>query len=509
MRKLLVILALCALASSAFAGGHITRRMSDGSVLTFKRHLEKMPLGSVPDQSWDANKTYRVPVVLFSFSDCDFSGVDPKQFYDRMFNEQGYNLGKGPGCIADYFRDQSNGLFNVHFDILGPVKLSSKQKADSDDNHGRVQFREAMQALDSQVNFADYDWYGDGNVPTVIFIYAGYGGNETAKVAKGCIWPNTGYYGYRLDNVRITYFSASAELWSNNVSCGIGTICHEYCHTFALPDLYPTDGESGYSVLDEWDLMDGGCFAGDGWCPPNLSIHERELLNWQTPVDLTTSADVAAMPPFNEGGFAYRILNDAYPSEYYLLENRQQTGWDLMLPGHGLLISHVDYYESAWSYSTINNDPNHHRFDYFHADNHDYDYYEDIYGRKYIYDEDGRNYRLRYTAYPYTDSLGVVHDALTDTTTPAASLFHARKDGNKYMGKPITQIRENNGLISFHFSDTPDAITPVHSDAIPVAIYDLQGNVLSPCLPVSLSPSSSPRIYIVRYSDGSTKKITQ
>jgi len=114
MRKLLVILALCALASSAFAGGHITRRMSDGSVLTFKRHLEKMPLGSVPDQFWDANKTYRVPVVLFSFSDCDFSGVDPKQFYDRMFNEQGYNLGKGPGCIADYFRDQSNGLFNVH-----------------------------------------------------------------------------------------------------------------------------------------------------------------------------------------------------------------------------------------------------------------------------------------------------------------------------------------------------------------------------------------------------------
>ena len=72
MRKLLVILALCAFVSSAFAGGHITRRMSDGSVLTFKRHLEKTPLGSVSDKLWDANKTYRVPVVLFSFADCDF-----------------------------------------------------------------------------------------------------------------------------------------------------------------------------------------------------------------------------------------------------------------------------------------------------------------------------------------------------------------------------------------------------------------------------------------------------
>ena len=418
-----------------------------------------------------------------------------------MFNEQGYNLGKGPGCIADYFRDQSNGLYNVQFDILGPVKLASNQKLASGSNFGTTQFSEAIKAIDPEVSFKDYDWYGEGSVPTVIFIYAGYGGNETAEAAKGCIWPNTSYFGFRFDGVRISYYSASAELWSNNVSCGIGTVCHEYCHTFALPDLYPTDGESEYSVLDEWDLMDGGCFAGDGWCPPNLSIHERELMNWQTPVDLTTSTDVIAMLPFNEGGIAYRILNDTYPSEYYLLENRQQIGWDLMLPGHGLLISHVDYSKSAWSNDRVNIDPNHHRFEYFHADNHDYVYYENIYGRKYVYDDDGRNYRLRYTAYPYTDDEGVVHDALTDTTTPAASLFHARSDGSLFMGKSITQIQETDGLISFHFSDTPDAIVQVSSDVTPVAIYDLQGNLLP------LTSHLLPRIYIVRFSDGSTKKV--
>ena len=507
MRTWILILTIIGFGSSVFAGGYKTHRMRDGVVLTFERHQAMRRVGTEPNKSWDADRVYRVPVVLFFFADCDFTCEDPKQFYDQMFNEPGYNLGKGPGCIADYFRDQSNGLFNVHFDILGPVKLSSKQKidnADDDYNHGGTQFREALQALDSQVNFAGYDWYGDGTVPTVIFIYAGYGGNETAKVAAGCIWPNTGSFGYRLDGVKIMYSSASAELWSNNVSCGIGTVCHEYCHTFALPDLYPTDGESEYSVLDEWDLMDGGCFAGDGWCPPNLSIHERELMNWQTPVDLTTSTDVTAMLPFNEGGIAYRILNDTYPSEYYLLENRQQIGWDLMLPGHGLLISHVDYSKSAWSNDRVNIDPNHHRFEYFHADNHDYVYYENIYGRKYVYDDDGRNYRLRYTAYPYTDDEGVVHDALTDTTTPAASLFHARSDGSYFMGKSITQIQETDGLISFHFSDKPDAIVPVSSDATPVAIYDLQGNVLSSLNSLN---SQSPRIYIVRYADGTIKKV--
>ena len=500
MRTWILLLAIIGIGPSVFAGGYKTHRMCDGTVLTFERNQAMRRVGTVPTKSWDADKVYRVPVVLLSFADCDFSWEDPWQFYDRLFNEPGYNLGKGPGCIADYFRDQSNALFNVKFDIFGPVKLSSKQKADSDYNHGESQFREAMQAVDSQVNFADYDWYGEGYVPTVIFIYAGYGGNETANVAKGCIWPSTGYFGYRFDGVRITYYSASAELWSNNVSCGMGTICHEYCHTFALPDFYPTDVNSGYSILDEWDLMDGGCFAGDGWCPPNLSIHERELMNWQTPVDLTTTCDVTAMPPFNEGGSAYRILNDAYPSEYYLLENRQQVGWDLMLPGHGLLVSHVDYDKSTWSYGDINNNPNHLCFDYFHADNHDYAYDEGVYGRKNPYDDDGRNYRLRHTAYPYKDAEGVVHDALTDTTTPAATLFHPRRDGSLFMGKPITQIQETDGLISFHFSDTPDAITSLPADNVPVAIYDLQGNVLN-----SLN-SLSPRLYIVRFSDGTTKK---
>ena len=505
MRTWILLLALIGFGPSVFADGYKTHRMCDGTVLTFKRHQAMRRVGTVPTKSWDAGRVYRVPVILFSFADCDFSWEDPWQFYDRLFNEPGYNLGKGPGCIADYFRDQSNGLFNVHFDILGPVKLSSKQKQTSaDSNHGETQFREAMKAVDSQVNFADYDWYGEGYVPTAIFIYAGYGGNETADVASGCIWPSTGSFGYRFDGVRISNYSASAELWSNNVSCGMGTICHEYCHTFALPDLYPVGVESMYSVLDEWDLMDGGCFAGDGWCPPNLSIHERELLEWQTPVDLTTSTDVTAMPPFNEGGVAYRILNDAYPSEYYLLENRQQIGWDLMLPGHGLLVSHVDYYESMWSYGIVNN-ADHFHYDYFHADNHDYVYDENVYGRKNPYDGDGRNYRLRHTAYPYTDTEGVVHDALTDTTTPAATLFHPRRDGSYFMGKPITQIQETDGLISFHFSDTPDAITPVSSDATPVTIYDLQGNILTSF--TSLNSPNSPRIYIVRYADGTTKKV--
>ena len=500
MRKSLFILILGLFVASAYAGGYKTHRMSDGTILSFKRHKVERRVGSLPTKPWDANKVYRVPVILFSFVDCDFSCEDPNAFYDRLFNESGYNLGAGPGCVADYFRDQSRGLFNVQFDIIGPVKLSSSQKTSSDYNRGSSQFYEAGLAADPLVNFADYVWPGQSGVPTIIFIYAGYGGNESASVATGCIHPNTGYYGRRYDGVSISYYSASAELWSNDVSCGIGTICHEYCHTFGMLDFYPTMGDE-YSVLDEWDLMDGGCFSGDGWCPPNLSIYQRGLMQWQSPVDLTTSTEITDMPPFNQDGLAYRIVNDAYPSEYYLLENRQQTGWDYMLPGHGLLIAHVDDNISFSGY--INNSPSHHCYDYFHADGHDFNYYESLYGRKNVYTADGRSIRLQHSAFPYTDSEGVIHDALTDTTSPAATLFHTNADGRLFMGKPITQIQESDSLISFRFSDTPDAIVPIHSDATPVAIYDLQGNVLNSLNSLN---SLSPRLYIVRFSDGTTKK---
>ena len=58
---------------------------------------------------FDPQKTYRLPVVLIAFSDADFTMPDPQSYYHRMLNEKGYNEGVGAGCLADYFRDQSNG----------------------------------------------------------------------------------------------------------------------------------------------------------------------------------------------------------------------------------------------------------------------------------------------------------------------------------------------------------------------------------------------------------------
>ena len=510
MRRLLATILILTLSLTTSAvrdkTGLRTIRMSDGTLLQFKRHDEMRRALSQPTTVWNANKTYRLPVILISFSDCDFSQDDARTFYDRMFNEPGFNLRQGPGCVADYFRDQSNGLFNLAFDVVGPVKVDYKSQAASDAyRNGRTEIDSAVKTADEQINFANYDWEGNGRVPAVIIIYAGFGGNETAEVCKGRIWPNMESLNYRShDGPAIAYYACSQELWSNSAPCGIGSICHEFSHVLGLPDFYPTAGDE-YSVLDEWDLMDGGNYSDDGWCPPNYSIHEREYLGWQQSETLTSPQTVTQMSPLGNGGTAYRIVNDACPSEYYLLENRQREGWDRFLPGHGLLVSHVDFRQSSWTGNTVNVSPSHHRMDYFHADGHDVEYFIRLFGDKRArYDEDGYNLRLRNTAYPYAGDDGILHDALTDATTPAATIYNARRDGSLLMGKPVTDIQEDGELISFNFCQPASGIASPASDVYPVAIYDLLGR-RCPRAPAPSHPRTS-SIYIIKYSDGTTIK---
>ncbi|MBR2291450.1 MAG: M6 family metalloprotease domain-containing protein [Prevotella sp.] len=507
MRRTLVIITILCLSLAAVAAGDKTGvraiRMSDGSTLHVKRHKALQRSLKQPNRQWDASKTYRLPVILMSFLDCDFSQDDANAYYDRLFNESGFNLRSGPGSVADYFRDQSNGLFNLVFDVVGPIQVDYNHQTSSKTRYGSSEIASAVKKADELLNFADYDWYGNGQVETVIVVFAGYGGNESAKTAEGCVWPNTMPQRMQTaDGVTVSGYSASAELWSNDAPCGIGTICHEFSHVLGLPDFYPT-ASNEFSVLDEWDLMDGGNYTDDGWCPPNYSIHEREYMGWQSPEELTTAQTITDMQTLGKGGKTYKIVNDANSSEYYLLENRQWEGWDLMLPGHGLLITHVDFRANSWTGNSVNGTASHHRLEYFHADGLDFNYFESNWGRVAKFSKEGRNLRLEHTAYPFIGEDGVSNDALTDTSTPAAMIFNARKDGSLLMGKSVMDIRESDGLISFNFSDISSGIVDVSTERRPVAIYDLQGRQY----PASLSELPSSAIYIIRYSDGTIKKL--
>ena len=137
------------------------------------------------------------------------------------------------------------------------------------------------------------------------------------------------------------------------------------------------------------------------------------ILGWLDIKELTEPASITNMPALGDEPVAYMIRNDAYPNEYYILENRQQQGWDRYLPGSGLVIFHIDYDEHVWKYEYPNT----------YTDN-----------RYSIFPANGMNYTAMGSgwAYPYGEK-----DSLTNKSNPAATLRHAAQDGTKLMSKPL------------------------------------------------------------------------
>lgn len=474
--------------------------------------------------NWDSTRIYRQLVILVSFKGDStyFKTENPREFYHRMLNESGFNQRNGKGCLAEYFHDQSRGMLHLQFDVYGPYAVDQKAQPYSSPtsetkNYGRDAMTAATKmflAENPEIDFSQYDWNGNGKVNQVIYVFAGYAGNISDDRVYGYLWPNTSTFSAITtpDGKKISAYSSSAELWPNKALCGIGTICHEYSHCFGLPDIYPTSNKDEYSVLDEWDLMDGGNFTNYGWCPPNYTALERHVLGWLDFVDLTEPTTITGMKPVEEGGVVYRIKHS--DSEWLLLENRQQRGWDFAAPGKGLVVYHVNYDKAVWAGNTVNNDPSKHRFDLIHADNQDYDDWYDYLiasGASSTYQHATKinSWILSTSPYPWaTDSSAFVNDELTDVSTPAAQMFYPNLEGEVAFGKPITGITmSEDGLISFDFmgGDEPTGLQLTeHGQKFGMQqAYDLTGRR------VEMTRSTSRQLYLLKEADGQIRKVVR
>ncbi len=469
---------------------------------------------------WDPSKTYHQLVILFSFADADFTRDDPKEYYERLFNEPGYNEGHGPGCMSDYFRTQSNGFLNLQCDVYGPYKVPIKacpieNPDEKTRNYGSQAMMEATNRFledHPEIDFSPYDWNGDGKIEQVVFVYAGTPGNVRSSL--GHIWPNTSSFSAIMtpDGKKISQYSASAECWGIRedltiVYCGIGTICHEYSHCLGLPDIYPVGSPSlnfPYASVDEWDLMDGGNFVEWGWCPPSYSPLEKMLLGWQTPIELTEATTIIDLKPVSEGGAAYQIKHT--DNEYLLLENRQWTGWDTGIPGKGLVIYHVNYNESAWRNNTVNsfNSEDDFRYKLFHADNKSFATWEAELGTKseYVNLDRMNKVHLSTSSYPYGDN-----KELTNTSTPAALMKTKNPAGENLLSKPITNIQmTNGGLVSFDFMGGTTGIEELKKGRMEERKMEGAWYGLSGQRSVFNSPQKK-GVYIFREKDGTTYKV--
>ena len=411
-------------------------------------------------------------VILAQFPDCKFTMPDAKDYYQAVLNGNGAPQYGIPSSVSNYFKDQSNGLFDLQFDVVGPVTVSNKvsyygsNNSWGDDLRPEKMVEEAVRLSSSQVDFSDYDWDNDGYVDQIFVLYAGY--SEAQGAAAYTIWPhayNLSYAGITppmFNGVKIDAYACSSELSGKSGSTpdGIGTFCHEFSHNLGLPDLYDIDYSGGYGMYI-WSLMDAGCYCGPNLCgevPCNFTGYERWLCGWSDLTELKEGCVIDDMPSVSAYGPTYLVRNRSYADEYYLLENRQQTGWDAYLPAHGLLVMHVDYDRNAWLDNTVNDVRGHQRFVTIPADNTTVQSFNGCMGDL------------------YPGSSG--NTSLTDSSIPAATLYHANTDGRKFLGRPVEQITEDaEGRISFVFDGGKgNGINEITTDkASSFAIYNLQG----------------------------------
>ncbi|MDY6092545.1 MAG: M6 family metalloprotease domain-containing protein [Prevotella sp.] len=424
-----------------------------------------LPLISQPNrQLLSGGGAKRGLVIMVNFSDVKFVTDDPHQTWDDILNKEGYEGFESipaKGSVHDYFYAQSNGQFDLSFDVIGPIDMPKastyygKNGSDLDVNAGEL-VAEACKAAVDQVNFKDYDWDGDGWVDQVFVLYAGYG--EAVEGADAnLLWPHKyqlrGYAAYRsglqLDGVKVDAYAIGCELEGLPTSAlrltGLGTFCHEFSHCLGLVDVYDTEYSNGLDMMTSYDLMSEGWNNGKGFWPCNYTSYERMSCGWVNPVVLDKPATITEMKSISENGEFYLVRNDCSSStvdEYYLIENRQKVGWDAQIPGSGVMILHVNYDEAKWFQNIVNNDINDLGLSYFPANN--------------------RWMSGKYTPYPYFSN-----DSLTDTSYPAANVYNYNLKNTKKMGKPITKIAvDANGLASFLFCGGVEAtaITPAVAD---------------------------------------------
>ena len=321
-------------------------------------------------------------IVLVQFNDKEFSRPDYKDILKDMVNQEGYTgyeTQKMTGSVRDYFSDNSDGKFQPQFDVVGPYTVDFSQY-DCNIENGRCDevLLAAINSVDNDVNFKDYDGDNDRTVDLIFFVFAGIGANYSGN-NEDLWWPhrsqiwNQKEYGnggnpYVVkDDVLLWDYASSTELagYTSQPSSikidGIGTICHEFSHVLGLPDFYDSNyEEDGLSVTPgDWSVMAKGCYLNDGFTPVGYSLYERYSVGFTDEPQKIVGEGSYTLQPLHVSHTGFRI-DSPEKDEFFLLENRQNGDfkWDAYLPGHGMLVHRVDLSnKNVWWNNMVNANP--------------------------------------------------------------------------------------------------------------------------------------------------------
>ncbi|MDR1783810.1 MAG: M6 family metalloprotease domain-containing protein [Dysgonamonadaceae bacterium] len=429
--------------------------------------------------------------ALVQFPDKSFEKT--KDDFNALFNQVGYNINGSTGSVKDYFAETSYNQLNMDFTIVGPITLSKSSDyygANVDngvESYSRLMefAKETADQVFAILNPNDYAMDIDGYkfVAALHILYAGAG--EESSYVENEIWAHSTTVNPPLDyqGIKFDVYSTTAELRGSGADktiTSIGRICHEVTHLLGAPDFYDANADAGGSFdgTGKWDLMASGNWNNSGYTPAHINMYQKIDFGWVIPDILNVPTVVNSMPNSAQNKTAYKI-ETVTPNEYFLLENRQKTGFDSYIPHHGLLIYRVSITDDDIYDNKVNNThpqkvypvcasatvdiPNSSKESYGNIDD---------------------------AGCPFPGSTGKTE--FTDNTTPSAKAWN----GSNTV-KPITDITESGDKIAFKFmlgtgvSFSPENFSNIYPNPVPkgafvnidadsgaeITIFDISGKI--------------------------------
>ena len=284
---------------------------------------------------------YRLAIVPIEYPDVKHNErVTANDWTEALFSEGMYADKESKtgqkvfGSLHDYYLELSCGHLRVSGKFFDWVE-AKKNRADYSQGTGTgagtgnrtALLSEALDTLVEREGKEALEGY-DG----LLFMYAG---DRFRTTRGGLYWPHRSTVTHQ--GKRWPYFIVP----EGGRSMGnISVLCHEFGHLLGLPDLYARPESPGSEGMSIWCAMSNQAPNGR---PQHFSAWCKEQLGWLKPavIDPSVKQKLVLSPVEESPNECFKVLVRPDGSEYLLLENRRQKGFDASLPAEGLLIWRV------------------------------------------------------------------------------------------------------------------------------------------------------------------------